>query len=74
MEANQQDRVGIYVAQGCGIGAALVAFFSVLGYIFRIPELYTWAIGVGMAFPTALAIAALGVSVFIVARRVERWP
>jgi signal transduction histidine kinase len=59
------DRRRRALARGMALAAVLIALVPILGYVFHVRELFGIARFTGIAFPTALAFAALGLGVLV---------
>ncbi len=53
----------VEIAQGCAVGAIVLALFTFLGYAYGIIEINRWFAGAGMSPQTAVAIVLLGLAI-----------
>ena len=57
----------IDIALLLAVGTALIGLVNLAGFFLSITNLYTWARGVAMALPTAIALICVGTAVGLMA-------
>jgi hypothetical protein len=60
---------GYIVAEGCGLGAAIIGVTALIGHLAGLAPLYTWTNGTAMAFPTAVGLTLCGIGIFVGLKR-----
>ena len=66
-----QIKTACLVVQVLSVFITMIGLTCMAGHVMHLQNLYTWASGIGMAYPTAICLFLIGMCLFIMAGVME---